>query len=338
MSLRPFPPSALPPDQAQGLRQMFGQAVEHRFVPLVHNPRVRDGGVVMERLCAAFAERSLNTLVVDATDHASAPHELASVDLGACVEPLSARVSFLAARGLPMHYLDARATQTAFLLALTEAAPQADVVLLHASASDLRRMFVGRTPRPLLLVGGRPDSLTDAYASMKLLSQRLGALTYDVVVSADVSPRRALAIGQRLAECADLFLGAAVGVTAVVDPLQPAGAPLDDDLLQLAEAQLRRGTRGPAEAALPPGGAGFGVGAAAGVVGGRVGGRPSPGDALALTAPIAPIPHMPPAPLAASLAGRSAPAAAGALRTARAGALRQAASASARAALRERMN
>ncbi len=233
-----------PLDQADGLRRLFG-ATDARLVPLVHNPHVAFGGVAMERLCSALAERGLRTLVVDAADTASPPHELAPVDLAACVEPLSPRVSYLAARGLPMHYLDRRATTAGFLQALVAADPRADVVLVHAGASDLRRMFVNRTPRPLLLVGSRPDSLTDAYRSMKLLSQRLGALTYDAVITADVSAHRARGIADRLADCADHFLGAALSHCAVVDPAGAVNAPIGADLQRLVAAQLQRGTSEP---------------------------------------------------------------------------------------------
>lgn len=233
-----------PRDQAHGLRQLFAGA-ELRFVPLVHNPQVPGAGAVMERLCAAFADQGLHTLVVDAADTATLPQELASVDLGACVEPLSAQVSYLAARGLPMQYLDARATLTGFLDALRAAAPRADIVLLHASATDLRRMFVGSAPSPVLLAGARPDSLTHAYGSMKLLSQRLGALAYDLVIAGDVGPRRAQRMAERLTECADHFLGAALRHVAVIDPLQPAHRALPVDLRRLAAAQA-----GPAAA--PP--------------------------------------------------------------------------------------
>ena len=229
--------SASPRDQAHGLRQLFaGTAL--RFVPLVHNPQVPGAGGVMERFCAAFAEQGLHTLVVDAADSASPPHELATVDLPACVERLSPQVSYLAARGLPMHYLDSRATLTGFLTALHTAAPRADVVLLHANALDLRRMFVGRTPSPVLLAGNRPDSLTHAYTSMKQLSQRLGALAYDLVVAGDVSPRRANRMADRLTECADHFLGAALRSLAVVDPQGAPSAPLPADLIRLVALQL----------------------------------------------------------------------------------------------------
>jgi hypothetical protein len=237
MPAQPLRRSAAPQDQAHGLRQLFaGQ--EPCLVPLVHNPHVPGAGVVMERLCAAFAARGLRCLVVDAADTASPPHELASVDLSACVEVLSPSVSYLAARGLPMNYLDSRATQVGFIDALRTAAPQAQVVVLHAGALDLRRMFVGRTPRPVLLAGARPDSLTHAYTSMKLLSQRLGALAYDLVVTGDVGLRRAERLAERLTDCADHFLGAALRDMAVVDPHAAPQATVPVDMQRLVAGLL----------------------------------------------------------------------------------------------------
>jgi flagellar biosynthesis protein FlhG len=226
-----------PLDQAHGLRQMFA-ASRQRFVPLVHNPHVAFGGVAMERLCAAMAQRQLTTLVVDAADTASTPHEVASVDLSACIEPLSANVSFLAARGLPMRWLDSRGATAGFLRALSEAAPRSDVVLVHAGASDLVRLFGGRSPRPLLLASDHAESLTHAYASMKLLSQRLGVMAFDLLLAARGSQQRMSRIADRLAGCADRFLGAALGEWAVVDPTQADNAPLDLALRRLAAAQI----------------------------------------------------------------------------------------------------
>ncbi len=230
---RPTPPR----DQAHGLRQLFAGRAP-RFVPLVHNPQVGSAGVVMERLCTAFAAAGKSTLVVDAADSASPPHELATVDLAACVERLSPAVSYLAARGLPMHYLDNRATLAGFLEALRAAAGEADVVLLHAGALDLRRIFAGRTPRPVLLADDRADSLTQAYGAMKLLSQRLGALTYDLIVADSGGSARAQRLGERLADCADHFLGAALRQVAVVDPLAHPSLPTRADLCRLAADQL----------------------------------------------------------------------------------------------------
>ena len=232
----------VPFDQAHGLRQLFaGQAL--RFLPLVHNPHVPGAGVVMERLCAVLGELGLRTLVVDAADSATRAHALATVDLPACIERLSPQVAYLAAGGLPMHFLDSRATLVAFVEALRGAAQacQADVVLLHAGALDLRRMFAGQAPRPLLLAGSRPDSLTHAYTSMKLLSQRLGALAYDLVVAGDVGARRAARMGERLADCADHFLGAALRQVAVVDPEAPALAPPSAELHALVADRLSPG-------------------------------------------------------------------------------------------------
>lgn len=230
---------AQPMDQAHGLRQMFGHAPEPHWVPLVHNPHTGFGGVVMERLCTALAGECLNTLVVDAADSASPPAELAAIDLGACVETLSPQVQYLAARGLPLQYLDARASSAAFLHAVARAAPLADVALVHAGAVELRRMFIGQAPRPVLMVGLRPDSLTDAYAAMKRLGQRLGPLTFDAVVVGALSHASARAVAERLASCADHFLGAALGQWAMVDPSAPASADVDDDLRGLARAQIR---------------------------------------------------------------------------------------------------
>ena len=108
------------------------------------------------------------------------------------------------------------------------------------------RMFANQAPRPLLLAGSRPDSLTHAYTSMKLLSQRLGALAYDLVVAGDVSPRRARRMGDRLADCADHFLGAALRQVAVVDPLVPAQAPVAPELRGLVADLMAPATAGPA--------------------------------------------------------------------------------------------
>jgi len=226
-----------PRDQAHGLRRMFA-ASRQRLVPLVHNPFATFGGIGMERLCAAFAERGLHTLVVDAADTASTPQELAGIDLAACVQQLSRSVSFLAARGLPMRWLDSRGLTTGFLQALSEAAPRADVILVHAGASDLARMFAGRAPRPLLLAADSADSLTSAYASMKVLAQRLGVLAFDLLLAASGDDARLRSFADRLSDCADRFLGAALGEWAAVDPAEDAADTLAPSLRLLAAATL----------------------------------------------------------------------------------------------------
>lgn len=227
--------AAKPQDQAHGLRRLFARG-RQRFVPLVHNPHVGCAGVGMERMCAAFAEQGLRTLVVDAADTASTPHELAHVDLSACVERLSPSVWFLAARGLPMRWLDSRGTTAGFLESLAAAMPEADVVLVHAGASDLNRLFAGRAPRPVLLADEQPESLTHAYASMKLMTQRLRVMAFDLVLASDAPWPRLAQVAERLADCADRFLGAALGEWAQASADEPL--PLDPKLCRLVAAQL----------------------------------------------------------------------------------------------------
>ena len=109
--------SRLPPlDQAHGLRRLFAHA-QARFVPVVSNPHLGFGGLMLERLCAGFAERGVRTLVVDASEQAAQPAEEALFDLPACIEPLSDRMSYLAARGLSARYVDATGSTAPFLRA-----------------------------------------------------------------------------------------------------------------------------------------------------------------------------------------------------------------------------
>ncbi len=226
------------PDQAAGLRQLFA-AQRTRFVALAHNPLVEGAGVAMERLAAAWGAQGLRTLVVDAAETARAAGAMAEIDLATCIEPLSPSVSYLAARGAPMRWLDARGSTAAFLGAVADAAPQADVVLVHAGAADLARLFVHRAPRPLLLAADAPASLTQAYAALKLLALRLHAPAFDLLLLADAQCPRRQAIASALADTADRFLGAALHDWALLDPAQPADQAPSAALRRLALAQLR---------------------------------------------------------------------------------------------------
>ena len=73
-----LPARELPPpaDQAQGLRRLFASHTV-RCIPVVSNPSIAFAGAMLERLCTAYAEQGLRTLVVDAGEHARAPRELA---------------------------------------------------------------------------------------------------------------------------------------------------------------------------------------------------------------------------------------------------------------------
>jgi hypothetical protein len=241
-------------DQAEGLRQMFAHS-SVRFVPVVSNPHIAFGGVLLERICAALAERRSTTLVVDAAERAGEAGEMAMVDLGACIEPLSARVSYLAARGLPVRFVDASGSTRSFLQRVAEAAPRCEIVLVHASAPELCRLFSQKragaawseAPYPIVLAEDHPESVTHAYAAMKLLAMRAGLVVFDLVIGAAASSPRAGRIASQLANCADGFFGAVVRHSACVDPAgDPAEAP---------SAALRRlvGERLAGEPSRPPG-------------------------------------------------------------------------------------
>ena len=229
---------SVPSDQAQGLRRLFAHS-RVRFVPVVANPHVAFGGMMLERLATGFAERGVHTLVVDASDRAPAPSEMALVDLAACVEPLSSHVSYLAARGLPLRFVDSAGSTHAFLQAAAEALPRARVVLVLADATDCCRLFAqparaadAEPVCPLLLADDRPASVTQAYASMKLLVMRAGLKVHDLLLGAAARSPRAERIAVQLALCADDFLGAVLRDWVRVDP---AG-----DALEATPPSLRR--------------------------------------------------------------------------------------------------
>ncbi len=230
-----------PVDQAQGLRQMFVSRVL-RFVPVVANGRSGCGGLVLERLCAAYASFGLNTLVVDASEQARAPSELVAFDLAEGIETLSPHVSYMAARGLPLRHADARGSCAGLLPALADASPRSDVVLVHASASELVRLFAqparGLTLRPLVFTNDMAEGLTDAYAAVKILSQRGGWMGYDLLVCAPLESPQAEAVSQRLARCADDFLGAAQRSAHQLDPQQSPVADPDPHFMEMAAALL----------------------------------------------------------------------------------------------------
>ncbi len=216
-------------DQADGLRRLFARA-QARFLPVVSNPHMAFGGVMLDRICTALAGVGCHTLVVDAAERAPNPREWAVMDLADCVETLSADVSYLAARGLPLRFVDTHGSTSAFLQAAADAKPRADVVLIHASASDLCRLFgqADRTryARPLVLADEHPASVTHAYSGIKLLSQRGDHQVQDLLLCASTRSRRADRIGQQLTRCADEFLGAAVRDCLRIDPATHAnGAP-----------------------------------------------------------------------------------------------------------------
>lgn len=218
----------VPLDQADGLRRLFARA-QIRVIPVVSNPHMAFGGVLLERICTAFAEQGAQVVVVDASERAPAPHEVSLMELREGIETLSSHVSYLAARGLLLRYVDAHGSTANFVSHLMDAAPHADVVLIHASAMDHCRLL-GRSAmsrghhlwaneaRPLLMVHDHPSSVTHAYASLKLLTQRAEVMVHDILLGAsDFSPR-APRIAEQLRSCAEHFLGAVVRDVLSLDP------------------------------------------------------------------------------------------------------------------------
>jgi hypothetical protein len=240
--------SGAPLDQAHGLRRLFAGRARH-VLPLAANPHVAFSGVVLDRLAAVLAGQGHEVLVVDASSMSPPPHELASVELAACIERLAPRVSYLPARGLPRAHVDTRGSAAGFIDALQQAAPQADVVLLHADGADLARIFKRRAVRPILLGADHPDSIKHAYASIKLLVQRCALMSFDLLLAASPSSPRAVSIAESLAGCADNFLGATLLNTALVDPAGEPAEPADDALAGLLAAQLALDAMHPAPGA-----------------------------------------------------------------------------------------
>ena len=245
----------IPLDQADGLRRLFAHA-RACVLPVVSNPNVAFGGVMLERLCTAFAEHGRHTLVVDAAERASEHSEMALLDLAECIEPLSPQVSYLAARGLPLRFVDSTGSTAGLLQALIEAAPQCDVLLIHASASDLCRLFARSAGadrvRPLLLADDRPASVTHAYAAMKLLTQRAGLVVHDLLLGAAKHSPRSERIAMQIATCADDFLGAVLRDWVQIDPACDASEAPSQELRRLVREQLRSAHGDDALAALPP--------------------------------------------------------------------------------------
>ncbi len=235
-------------DQAAGLRRMFAGACA-RFVPVVSNPHVACGGVLLERLSTALAERGARVLVVDAGERAGASGEMAMIDLGQCVERLTPQVDFLAARGLAIRFVDAAGSTRTFLERAAEAAPGCDTVIVHAPASELCRLFAlprhggaalaaAGVPCPIVVADDRPPSVTHAYAAMKLLAQRAGFVVSELLLGASPHSPRAERIAAKLAGCADNFFAGVLRDWARVDPAGDPCEPPGDDLRRLVAARF----------------------------------------------------------------------------------------------------
>ena len=234
------PPSARAPvDQADGLRRLF-VACAPCCVPLVANPHVGAAAVALEALASTFVGLRRRVLLVDAADTSPDAPEAATLGLAGCVQWLSPELAYLAARGLPRRFVDARGSAARMLDEVRQAAPGADLVIMHAEAIDLARIFKGFPARPVLLAADHPESVTHAYACWKLLARRCAWLGADLLL-ADAHPVRTGQIAASVSQCAEeFFAGELVGWAAATPP-----GGLDDGdpaaLRRLALAQLQRG-------------------------------------------------------------------------------------------------
>ena len=238
----PLPPRALPmpgarPDQAQGLRRLFAGR-RRVVVPVAANPHDANGARVLDRLAVMLAAQGRQVLVVDAAGTSPAPHELADVDLSACVVNVAPRIGYLAARGLPLAYVDPRGSCGAFIDAVQSAAPQAEVLLLHADGVDLARLLKHRAVRPILLGADHPESIKHAYANAKLLVRRCELMSFDLLLLASLQSPRAAGIAESLGSCLGTFLGAALRGTALLDTEAQPDARSNAALTRLLAAQL----------------------------------------------------------------------------------------------------
>lgn len=232
------PDGAGTPDQADGLRRMFSGA-GRRFLAVVANPLASFTGVALERLAAALALQGCSSLIVDAADTAPEPPESVALDLWSAIERLSPDVSYLAARDLPMRWVDTRGSAARFLEEVQAAAPERDVVLVHAQAADLVRLFSRQSIRPVFLAEDHPESVKECYAAMKWLALRCGWMSADLLLLASPTSPRVAQIAASLASCADRFADVALHDWAVIDPASLPQSLPEPDLSRLVAAQLR---------------------------------------------------------------------------------------------------
>ena len=118
-----------------------------------------------------------------------------------------------------------------FVEALEPIEDMFDVVLIDSGAGigDNVQFFVGAAQEAILVVSPEPTSLVDAYAAVKVLSQRAGVRTFNVIVNPIVDELAARGIFQKLTAVTSKFLEAKVRHMGYV--------PRDENLMRAIMAQ-----------------------------------------------------------------------------------------------------
>lgn len=228
-------------DQAAGLRRLFEGRIT-RVIGVVSNPAVAWSGLLIEQLTQALAAAHLHTLVVDASETAPEASEWAALDLRWAIEVRDQGHTYLGARGLIREHVDATGQAQGLLRLAAEAAPWVDVMVVHASAADLARLFAGHDWRPVVLSDTTPLGVTQAYRSLKSLG-RQGLSTFDLLLESSAQPVLGPRVAMRLVDSASRFLSWPVGSSVVLQwgaDRDPAEWSRMNDLIrtQLAQAPV----------------------------------------------------------------------------------------------------
>ncbi|MCW7540521.1 hypothetical protein OOT46_22100 [Aquabacterium sp. A7-Y] len=226
-------------DQAHGLRRLFAHHTVH-LLPVAANPHNASSLVLLEGLCQGLAAQGLHTLVVDAVpgpqtrgvDVATAIAR--DLDLGQWIDDFDARTSVLAAGDSLSCFAETEGGAALLFEALREAAPTADVIIIHAGASVLSALFGGKRVRPLIFTGDDAQSLTHAYASMKILAQFGGLHQHAVVMDAGAQAIGVPPAALRLVRCVSDFLGGEAHLVAVTSTANDNEHVLAQSLHQLS--------------------------------------------------------------------------------------------------------
>lgn len=218
-------------DQASGLREMLAKESRQRSPIRIVAVTSGKGGVgktnISSNLAVLAARSGQRVLILDAD------LGLANVEILYGITPRY-HLGHLLAGTVPVHevfsegphgirvisassgvheltHLD-DAQKLRLITALDEYEDDFDLVLIDTSAGigDAVRFFTAAAQEVILVVSPEPTSLTDAYATVKVLSQEAGVQHFNVVVNPAPGERAARDIFQKLTSVTNRFISAKV--------------------------------------------------------------------------------------------------------------------------------